>query len=119
VSKKETISQSTGRLKIELSTGKVYRSIRFPESELSAFCKRHHIKTLALFGSILRDDFRPDSDIDILVVFKKDKTPGFLGLAEMEQELSVLLGARKVDMRTPQDLSPYFRDKVLQEAEVL
>ncbi|MBN1191857.1 MAG: nucleotidyltransferase family protein [Dehalococcoidales bacterium] len=89
------------------------------KSKLPAFCKRHHIKNLALFGSVLRDDFRPDSDIDILVEFKKGKTPGFLGLADMELELSALLGERKVDMRTPHDLSLHFRDRVVRESEVL
>jgi uncharacterized protein len=104
---------------IEPSAGMACRRISFQKDEITAFCKRHHIKSLALFGSILRDDFRLDSDIDILVEFKKGQTPGFLALADMEDELSTLLAKRKVDMRTPQDLSPYFRDMVIQEAEVL
>jgi predicted nucleotidyltransferase len=101
------------------STGKAYGHIKIKKGEIKAFCQRHHIKSLALFGSILRDDFNPDSDIDVLVEFRKGQTPGFLGLADMEHELSALLGERKIDMRTPQDLSPYFRDRVLQEAEVI
>jgi uncharacterized protein len=104
---------------VEPSAGMACGRICFQKGEIKVFCKRHHIKSLALFGSILRDDFRPDSDIDVLVEFKKGHTPGFLALADIEQELYFLLGERKVDMRTPQDLSPYFRDKVIQEAEVL
>jgi predicted nucleotidyltransferase len=101
------------------SVSKIYSRVSFRIDELSAYCKLHHIKRLALFGSVLRDDFTPESDIDVLVEFKKGKSPGFLELADMEQALSTLLGERKIDMRTPQDLSPYFRDRVLQEAEVL
>jgi hypothetical protein len=71
-----------------------------------------------LFGSILRDDFRPQSDIDVLVEFEPQYVPGLLRLAGMERELSALLGNRKVDLRTPQDLSRYFRDEVLATAEV-
>jgi uncharacterized protein len=101
------------------SIRKTYGRVSFPKEELPAFCKRHHIKSLALFGSVLRDDFNPDSDIDVLVEFKKGKSPGFLELADMESELSALFGNRRVDLRTPQDLSPHFRDRVIKEAEVL
>lgn len=101
------------------STSQTYRRVNIPRSELSAFCKRHHMKSLALFGSILRDDFQPDSDIDVLVEFEPGKTPGFLELADMESELSALLGERKVDMRTPQDLSRHFRERVVREAKIL
>jgi uncharacterized protein len=90
-----------------------------PQSELTAFCRRNHIMSLALFGSVLRDDFRPDSDIDVLVEFQPGKTPGFFTIAEMEDELSVLFDNRKVDLRTPQDLSHHFRDRVIREAVVL
>jgi hypothetical protein len=82
------------------------------------FCRRHHIARLSLFGSVLTADFAPESDIDVLVEFKPGHSPGFLGLAQLEDELSALFGGRKVDLRTPQDLSRYFRDAVLASAEV-
>ncbi|MDD4859572.1 MAG: nucleotidyltransferase family protein [Dehalococcoidales bacterium] len=88
-------------------------------SELASFCQRHHIKSLALFGSVLRDDFRPDSDIDVLVEFQPGRTPGFFTIVELEDELSVLFDNRKVDLRTPQDLSHHFRERVIKEAKVL
>jgi hypothetical protein len=84
---------------------------------VTAFCRRHHIRRLALFGSVLRDDFRPDSDVDVLVEFEEGHTPG-LDFFGMEIELSELLG-RTVDLQTPGFLSPYFRDRVLAEAEVV
>jgi predicted nucleotidyltransferase len=93
--------------------------IKVPQAEIAAFCRRHHIRKLALFGSVLRDDFRPDSDIDVLVEFEPGRVPGLIRLAGMELELSELLGGRKVDMNTPMCLSPYFRDEVLAESEVL
>jgi predicted nucleotidyltransferase len=71
-----------------------------------------------LFGSTLKGTVRPDSDIDLLVEFERDATPSFFDLANIEQELSALLGGRRVDLRTPQDLSRYFRDEVIREAEV-
>jgi len=95
------------------------KGISVSRADLTAFCQRHHIKSLALFGSILREDFRPDSDIDVLVEFQPGKTPGLLTIASMERELSALFSGRKVDLRTPQDLSRYFREKVLREAVVL
>jgi uncharacterized protein len=93
--------------------------IAIPQTEVAAFCRRHHIRHLALFGSVLRDNFRPESDIDVLVEFEPGHTPGLIRLAGMELELSALLGGRKVDMNTPLCLSPYFRDEVLTETEVL
>jgi predicted nucleotidyltransferase len=93
--------------------------IKIPQANIAAFCQRHHIRRLALFGSVLRDDFRPDSDIDVLVEFGAGHTPGLIRLAGMEFELSELLGGRRVDLNTPMCLSPYFRDEVLEEAEVL
>ncbi len=89
-----------------------------PKETIAAFCRRHHIRKLAFFGSILREDFSPDSDIDVLVEFEPGHVPGFFGLVPMEYELSELFGGRKVDLRTPQDLSRYFRDEVLAQAEV-
>ena len=93
--------------------------IRVPTDDLSKFCRRHHVKSLALFGSVLRDDFRPDSDIDVLIEFEPGHTTGLLKMASMEFELSPLFENRKVDLRTPEDLSRYFRDRVLREAVVL
>ena len=85
---------------------------------LAAFCQEHGIKRLSIFGSALREDFGPESDIDVLVEFKPDRIPGLLGVAGMELELSELFTGRKVDLRTPEDLSPYFRQDVLATAEV-
>jgi hypothetical protein len=86
-------------------------------SALAEFCRQHHIRKLALFGSILRPDFRPDSDIDVLVEFEPGRTPG-LAFFDIEAELSRLLG-RRVDLNTPQFLSPRIRKRVEAEAEVL
>ncbi len=87
-------------------------------AEIRDYCRRHHIRKLSLFGSVLREDFDRDSEIDFLVEFEPGHTPGLLGIAEMEQELSRLIGSRKVDLRTPEDLSRYFRDEVIAEAKV-
>ncbi len=92
--------------------------VTIPKEQIAGFCRRHHIKKLALFGSVLRDDFRPDSDIDVLVEFEPGRGPGFFGLFDMQEELSGLFGGRKVDLRTPQELSRYFRDDVVAHAEV-
>lgn len=90
-----------------------------PSSEqIAQFCQRHHVRRLSLFGSVLRTDFGPRSDIDVLVEFESGHVPGFFGLFDMEEELSRLFGGRKVDLRTPQDLSRYFRNEVLAAAEV-
>lgn len=91
--------------------------IRLPQDQLGEFCRNNHIAKLSLFGSVLREDFGPNSDVDVLVEFEEGHTPGFFGLARMEQELSVLIG-REVDLRTPQDLSRYFRDEVAGSAAV-
>jgi predicted nucleotidyltransferase len=93
------------------------RGIEVRREALEAFCQRHCIRKLSLFGSILRDDFGRESDVDFLVEFEAGKTPGLLELIGMELELSELVG-RSVDLRTVQDLSRYFRDRVLREAEV-
>lgn len=85
---------------------------------LARFCEKHHIRRLALYGSVLKGTDRPNSDVDLLVEFEPDGIPGLFGIAAMEQELSYLLGGRKVDLRTAQDLSRYFRDEVVRTAQV-
>lgn len=92
--------------------------ITIPQKQLAEFCHRHHIRKLSLFGSVLRDDFRPDSDVDVLVEFEPSHIPGLIRFAGMEMELSDMLGCRKVDLNTPKFLSPHFRDAVLAEADV-
>lgn len=82
------------------------------------FCRRNHIRSLALFGSVLRDDFTTNSDIDVLIEFEPGHDVGYLTFARMENELSDLLG-RKVDLQTPSSLSPYFREEVLRQAETI
>ena len=91
-------------------------NIRVPRDKVAEFCKRNRIRKLSLFGSALRGDFRPDSDVDVLVEFEPGHVPG-LAFFAMENELSEILG-RKVDLNTPQFLSRYFREQVLAEAEV-
>lgn len=91
--------------------------IAIPQAQIEDFCRRHHIKRLALFGSVLRDDFRPDSDVDVLVEFEEGMSPG-LAYFSMEEELSTLFG-RKVDMCTPRFLSRYFRGRVMATAHNL
>ncbi len=90
--------------------------IFLPAEKLNEFCRRYHIRKLALFGSVLRDDFRKESDIDVLVEFEKGHVPG-LAFFAMEKELSDILG-HKVELHTPGFLSPYFRDQVIKEAEI-
>ena len=85
---------------------------------IGAFCRKHGIRKLAVFGSALGQDFGPASDVDVLVEFEHDRIPGLLGIARLERELSPVFGGRKVDLRTPQDLSRYFRQSVIEEAEV-
>jgi len=85
---------------------------------LAEFCRRNHIQRLAFFGSVLRDDFRPDSDVDVLVEFQPGHTPGLIGLGGMADELSAILGGRQVELLTQEDLSQFFRAQVLDEAQV-
>ncbi len=91
--------------------------INVDEARIADFCRRHHIRRLAFFGSVLRDDFTPESDVDVLVEFDPDHIPG-LAFFSMQRELSALLG-RKVDLSTPEWLSSSFRDAVLREAQPL
>jgi len=90
--------------------------IHVPYKKIAQFCKRHHIRKLAFFGSVLRDDFNPDSDVDVLVEFEPDHIPG-LAFFAMQDELAEIL-KRKVDLNTSEWLSRYFRDKTIDEAEV-
>ena len=92
--------------------------IPIPQDRVAEFCRRHSIRRLALFGSVLRSDFRPESDVDVLVEFKPGTRVGLFGLARMESELSEVLGCR-VDLNTEGLLSPHFRDEVIQEVEPL
>lgn len=92
--------------------------LAIPKERLAAFCREHGIRRLAIFGSALREDFDPNSDIDILVEFEQGRMPGLFGVARLERELSGVFDGRKVDLRTPEDLSRYFRKSVVAEAEV-
>lgn len=96
----------------------IVNSVHFPDVLIAEFCLRHGIARLSLFGSILRDDFRPQSDVDMLVEFLPDRTPTLIGIAEMEADLSELVG-RRVDLRTAPELSRYFRDRVVSQARLL
>ena len=91
--------------------------LEIPQDQLEAFCRAHYIRRLALFGSVLRNDFSPDSDVDVLVEFEPGHVPG-LAFFDMETELAQIIG-HNVDLNTPQFLSRYFRDTVVEEAEVL
>jgi len=99
-----------------MKTAQVHLEI--PKEKIAEFCRRHHIRKLSLFGSVLRDDFRPKSDVDVLVEFEPGHAVGLITLAGLEIELSEMVG-RKVDMNTPLCLSRYFRNQVLAEAEPL
>jgi len=92
-------------------------ALRVPPEAVAEFCRKHGIRRAALYGSALRPDFRPDSDLDVLVEFEPGQVPG-LAFFAMQEELSRILG-RKVDLNTMGFLSPYMRDRVLAEAEVI
>ncbi len=91
--------------------------IELDREQTASFCRRHQIRKLSLFGSVLREDFGPDSDVDVLVEFEPGQEPGFFGLARMERELSEIIG-RRVDLRTEEDLSGHFRGQVVATAAV-
>lgn len=86
--------------------------------KLAELCRRNHIRLPALFGSALRGEDRPDSDVDLLVEFDPGRAPGLPGMAGIERELSAMLGGRRVDLRTPKDLSSHFRAEVVRTSEV-
>jgi hypothetical protein len=97
----------------------MHPSLKIDAETLARFCQMRRIRRrLALFGSQLKGYARPDSDIDLLVEFEPEHVPGLLGVANMELELSDLLGGQKVDLRTPSDLSRHFRDEVIRTAQV-
>jgi len=91
--------------------------IDIDREKVAEFCRRNQIVRLSLFGSVLRDDFLPESDVDVLVEYAPDAVVGLFGMARQERELADMLG-RRVDFRTSAELSKYFRDEVLAEAEV-
>ncbi|MBF0110597.1 MAG: nucleotidyltransferase family protein [Magnetococcales bacterium] len=94
------------------------RGFQLPEAVLADYCRRHGIRRLSLFGSVLAGTDGPESDLDLLVEFVPEQTPGLLELAAMEEELSRLMEGRPVDLRTPRDLSRHFREQVLASAHV-
>ncbi len=96
----------------------MHPALNIDPATLAQFCRTHRIGRLALFGSQLKGTAKPESDIDLLVEFESNAVPGLLGIAAMEMELTDLLGGRKVDLRTAEDLSRYFRDDVVRTAEV-
>ena len=107
------------RLDLRILLATMQKQLHIDQNRLAEFCRRHKIIKLALFGSVLRNDFGPDSDIDVLVEFAADARVGFIKLAGIELELADLLGTnRRVDMRTPEDLSRYFRQDVMKPAEI-
>ena len=93
-------------------------TVAIPRREIEEFCRRRHVRWLALFGSVLTERFRADSDVDVLIEFAPGHTPG-LAIVDIEDELSALFGGRKVDLIVKQELSRWIRDKVLAEADVL
>lgn len=104
---------------IDSNDGSYYMElpVRIDKEQIAQFCQKHHIVKLALFGSVLAERFSEESDVDVLVVFDPAHVPGMIRLCGMERELSGIIG-RKADMRTPNDLSRYFRDEVLNTAVV-
>lgn len=91
--------------------------ISIPKDRIAEFCMRNRVRRLSLFGSVLREDFGPDSDVDILVEFEPGTRIGLIRLSGLEIELSNIVG-RKVDLNTPGFLSKYYRDQILTEADV-
>ena len=96
----------------------IEQRISLSKTAIAEFCEKHHIRKLSLFGSVLRDDFRPDSDIDVLVEFEPGYVPSLLRMAGLEIEFGSLVG-HKVDLRTSAELSRYFRQAVIDKAELL
>lgn len=95
-----------------------HHGLELPQAELREFCQHYHVRRLSLFGSVLREDFRPDSDVDVLIEFEPGSTVDYFDLFDMEERLSEMLGGRRVEVNTLNSLSRYFRDEVAAEAEV-
>lgn len=93
--------------------------VSLPEAEIADFCRRYGVRKLSFFGSVLTARFSESSDVDMLVEFRPEERVGYFRLAEMEEQLSRLVGGRRVDLRTPADLSAYFRDEVLRTARTV
>ena|SRR3989338_3714364 len=93
-------------------------TIRLPKEQIAQFCQKNYIRKLSLFGSILREDFHEESDVDVLVEFDSDHIPGFIRLHQIEQELSTLFGCQRLDVVTEKFLNPHIRNRVLKEAQV-
>jgi len=92
--------------------------IDFPREKLAELCRRYHVRQMSLFGSVLRDDFRPDSDVDVLVEFETGREPSFSGLLKLQSELSALFGQRQVDVATPSILrNPYRRKSIMKDLQ--
>jgi uncharacterized protein len=108
------LTASAGSTKISSTMDK---TLHIDPAGLEQICRRHRIRRLSLFGSVLKGRARPDSDVDMLVEFMPDARPTFLDMAQIELELSPLVGGRRVDLRTAEDLSRHFRDEVVREAE--
>ena len=92
--------------------------VKIDHGKVSEFCKRNHIRKLAFFGSIIHGNFGPESDVDLLIEFAPEHNPGYFGLVRLEDQLSVFFDKRKVDLRTPNELSRYFRTDVLKESVI-
>jgi len=101
----------------EAKEGMISGRFRVSEDLVAEYCRRNHILRLAVFGSVLRGEARPESDIDILVEFEPAHVPGLMGIARMEDEMARVIFGRRVDLRTPEDLSHFFRDEVVGTAE--
>jgi predicted nucleotidyltransferase len=93
--------------------------IEIPEAQIGELCRRNGIRKLALFGSVVTERFTASSDIDVLVEFRPQERVGFFRLAEIEEALGRLFGGRRIDLRTPMDLSRHFRDEVVREALIV
>ena len=102
-----------------MSLLRIRPELAIQQEELAAFCRRHGIRWLAVYGSVLRDDFGPASDIDVIVEFAPDRTPSLFGMLGLERELSELLTGRTVDLGTKRALNRWIKDRVLQDAVVL
>ncbi len=115
--RQDTCLESAGA-RVSMDAMKRVGNTPVPGGEIAEFCRRHRLRKLAFFGSALRDDFGPHSDVDVLVEFEPGAAVGLFRFAGMELELSRILGGRKVDLNTPNCLSRYFRDQVVAEAVV-